>query len=344
MAIYDHDRITKHDGSAGIFENYHRTPAAEVASGSGSSLDPEQKTTQKPAFDANTATLVYRKHQSAVEHLHRWVIDRCTDEHLAKRILSCGTDAWIDCSPSTGRYRLRCTRCGFRACPICRAKWAIQKRERMELAIADVKPSRRKLCTLTLRSSSAPLKTQIVNLWKAFTRLRNRKLWKESVRGCIAVLEVTYNEARSQWHPHIHCVLDASFIDQSALSRTWLQVTRTSKIVDIRSIRSFESVARYLTKYLLKTVALPVDVNPEHQDELFDLHRKCRFIRWTGTLRPNLDEEPWKATYPTDWQPYAPLTVVVARVDAGELRAIAIIDAVRSESRYEQCPYTLDDG
>lgn len=316
MAIYN---------PSGVYENYDPPPPVSV------SLDPEKKTSEQSPRDRQNRGYVFRKHLAACDRLELWLRMRCPDEKLKTRALACGTDAWIDQSPSTGRFRLRCNRCNWRCCPLCRVRWGMGVRDKINFAVAAVPADRRKLATFTLRSSNAPLADSVKNLWQAFRRLRQRTFWKKAVSGSIAVLEVTLNANTGQWHPHLHVILDAAYMDQKALSREWLQVTLTSKIVDIRALRSFTEVAKYVTKYLLKATELPASASAAQEDELYGLFRKARFVRYAGTLRPQKGEEPWRPEYPTDWHPYKPLAAVLAGIVLDDPEAQQVLDAVARE-------------
>ncbi|MFZ1061245.1 MAG: protein rep [Candidatus Rokuibacteriota bacterium] len=336
MCVYQTDKYDGAEAGDDIYESYNPPSESEQGSPVAVSLDPLPKTRQEHAQKARERGFAYRNHQSTIEQLDHWLEERCSDGALAKRIRACGTDAWVEESPSTGRWRIRCKRCGSRLCPVCRIRWSLRQRDRINSVLADVKPNRRKLLTLTLRSSSAPLQLQIHRLWSSYNKLKHLRLWKKHVDGAIAVLEVTWNEESSQWHPHLHCVLDSSFFEQKQVSRAWLRITLDSKIVDIRAVKSFEKAAAYLTKYLLKTLVLPAEVDPARLDELYAMHQKTRLVRFHGTLRPNPFEELWKPPYPTDWTPRMPLLDFLTRLDEGEPRARAIADKIGAERIFAQ--------
>lgn len=343
MPIYDPATHVLPADHGSPFELYDPPPPQATIGAVQVSLDPDEKIGQKPPPEALERGYAFRKHKSAVEQLDRWLIERCNDEALKNRILSCGSDAWVDQSPSTGRFRVRCKRCLYRACPLCRIRWALATREKIESVLAEVEPRRRKLLTLTLKSSNAPLRDQIEHLWSAHRRLRHRKLWRDAVRGCIAVLEITWNNDRKQWHPHLHCLIDSDYIDQRALSKAWLSVTFTSKIVDIRAVRSFEKASTYLTKYLTKATTLPDDIDPIRLDEYYNCYRKTRFTRFQGSLRPRPGEEIWRPPYPTDWQPLTPLGSLLERAAIGETFAIRVLDKLAAERTFQREPDIPDE-
>jgi hypothetical protein len=342
LAIYEPTLDRHTQATTGIFETYDPPPPEGQRPVPLVSLDPEPKTSEKPRQRPLERGYVFRRHAAAAQHVDDWLLKRCPDERLRDRVAACGTDAWIDESPSTGRFRIRCTRCGWRACPLCRVRWTMQQRERINSVVADVGAGRRKLATLTTRSTAAPLRLQVDRLWQCFRRLRQRRLWTSAVAGSIAVLEVTYNAKTDRWHPHLHVILDAAYIEQRALSKAWLSVTLTSRIVDIRAVRSFGDVAKYLTKYLMKTCELPAGTPPERDDELFALYRRHRFTRYAGTLRPRPDEELWRPDYPKDWQPVAVLELILEGAARQDARALAILDAVARERLFASRDYLQD--
>jgi hypothetical protein len=72
--------------------------------------------------------------------------------------------------------------------------------------------------TFTTQNFSAHSKktTGLRETRRAFTRLRAQRWWKRTVRGGVASLEMT--RRRKGWHPHVHALLDC----------TWLAITTPS--------------------------------------------------------------------------------------------------------------------
>lgn len=343
MAIYDPDTHAAGDNSDQNFPLYDPPAIDEGKRDPSGQLDPERKSREKPPPDPQNRSLIFRKHRNADQQLTDWMLRRCPDEALTKRVLSCGSDAWVDQSPSTGRFRIRCQRCGYRACPVCRTRWALHVRDKIEVATTMATARRLKLCTLTLRSSSAPLRKQIDHLWWSFRKLRDRTIWKNAVDGCIAVVEITWNEKRSQWHPHLHCIIESDYLDARKLSKQWLQITLTSKIVDVRALRDAGNVGKYLTAYLMKATELPPDLDDEKKDEYFSLFKGGRFVRFYGTLRPKKGVEPVKPPYPEDWAPLMPLGELLRRAAEGDDFASHLLRCLTAERALEhERPATTD--
>lgn len=105
-----------------------------------------------------------------------------------------------------------------------------------------------------------------------------------AIHGGVWFLQVTWNAETEQWHPHLHCVLDADYVDQRILSRKWLQVTHTSKIVDIRKVNRRSEVSRYVCRY----VSRPCELAPlplPRREELFWAFQGRRLAGTWGSAR-----------------------------------------------------------
>jgi hypothetical protein len=83
---------------------------------------------------------------------------------------------------------------------------------------------------------------------KCFAKLVQKYRRKYGEFEYLAVWELT-----KQGTPHIHVLQRGGFIPQTTLSEDWSTLTG-SFIVDIRAVKSQEEVARYVTKYLTKSL------------------------------------------------------------------------------------------
>ena len=174
------------------------------------------------------------------------------DHRRITRFEACGSDAWIQFSKARNRYRVASNRCKLRICPACRLAYARRTAEKLRWSLRRMQPNSHKFITLTMRHAAAPLAIQLANLRSAFRRLRQRKIWKHNVIGGYAVIEITFNRSAREWHPHLHVLAKAKFIDQRALSKAWCSASRGSYIVDVRTVTDSEKATRYLTGYLGK--------------------------------------------------------------------------------------------
>jgi hypothetical protein len=184
-------------------------------------------------------------------------------------------------------------RCRSRICPLCSRQRAGEVGDHL-LAIVSQMDSPRML-TLTLRSTDRPIGDELDRLVKAFRAMRQDPMWKRCVVGGVWAIEVTWSESRQQWHPHIHAVLDGSYMAQATLSSLWHKATGDSQICDIRLIHSRKSAARYIAKYCSKGADLrkfPADRIAEYAEaiasrRLYQTFGQAHKIRRTPPDRPD---------------------------------------------------------
>jgi hypothetical protein len=145
-------------------------------------------------------------------------------------------------------------RCGHRLCPACQRGRSI--RLARTIATALEKWSAVRFSTLTLAATSEPLMDQVSRLQAAFRELRRTVLWRKHVRGSVWTIQVTWNATTSRWHPHLHLLLNGSYLPQPQLKKAWLKVTGDSYIVDIRAVHDRRQASRYIASYVAKAAEL----------------------------------------------------------------------------------------
>lgn len=163
-------------------------------------------------------------------------------------------------------------------CPSCsalRASKMIQRVSRsVELALAQNRKLKPVLITLTVKNGE-DLAERFNHLMTAFRKLqsRYRDYFKKGrgfnefckIDGAFYSTEYTYNKKTGEWHPHIHIfALLNDWIDQTALSELWFDVTGDSFIVDVRRVRKtkehgFGKAVAEVCKYALKFSDLSVE-------------------------------------------------------------------------------------
>jgi hypothetical protein len=140
--------------------------------------------------------------------------------------------------------------CRHRLCPHCskRRSWSCAR----SIEHLGKEMDSPRFITLTLRTQSDTLAESLERLRSGWKRLRQTKLWKSKCEGGVYSLEVTRGRSGDRWHPHLHILVDGSFIPQRELSDAWLKATGDSCIVDVRAVRSRRQIARYVSKYVAK--------------------------------------------------------------------------------------------
>ena len=156
---------------------------------------------------------------------------------------SCARSVIIGSNSEGTRVKMVPIFCHKWSCPRCgKAKSALWR----SYALAG-EPQR--LITLTAKPLELFNKRdQMKRLKKAFAKLVQKYRRKYGVFEYLAVWELT-----KQGTPHIHVLQRGGFIPQTKLSEDWRTLTG-NYIVDVRAVKSQEQIARYVVKYLTKSL------------------------------------------------------------------------------------------
>ena len=203
-------------------------------------------------------------------------LDQADQSTNLQLITSCRSRAWFVTDPATLRVRVMSNACRLRWCPLC----AQARRRSITVQVADWlrSLSRPKLLTLTLRHSDAPLAHQVASLFTFFRNFRRVKQIRTDVRGGIWFFQIKLCPTTGQWHPHLHCILDANFLPQRDLAQIWLRTTMSSNVVDIRSIWKPDEAAAYVARYCSR----PTNIATIATDDAITLHRALHSRRTCG--------------------------------------------------------------
>lgn len=274
---------------------------------------------------ADRAETLFR--HSSWRHRRQMIWDAMhrTSASVAKldRFENCGSCLWLRAVLETGELGLVSNTCHDRWCEVCGRERAAVIAEN---AFHAVKGEVVRFVTLTLKHSPTSLSDQLDRINASFNRLRERRWWKDRVRGGAAFLEVKLSEKSGLWHPHLHLIIDSDFLDQRELSQEWLGVTGDSSIVDVRLIRDFGGVAAYVTKYVTKPASAEVYAVPERLDEMILAMRGRRLCATFGSWRGlKLSEVP-----PSDceWKSLGSVTSLWSQARSGDERAIALVTLI----------------
>lgn len=176
--------------------------------------------------------------------------------------------------------------------------------------------------TLTIKTGSEPLADQLDKLYGSFQALRRRKFWKRAVHGGVAFLELKWSNTGDRWHPHLHCLLQGTWIDKAVLVTAWKAITGDSYVLDIRKPPNATAVARYAAKYASKPFNSTYVGDPDHLDEavlaLAGRKLAVTFGTWRGLL---LTATPDEGT----WEHVGSLDQIICSAAHGNLDAIHIM-------------------
>ena len=210
--------------------------------------------------------------------------------------VDCGIDAYVLRSPEPPyKYRLAGSHCHDRFCVPC-------SRDRSRIIAANVaaqlggKPCR--FLTLTLKQTRRGLRDQLDRITDCFSRLRQTKLWKSTVVGGCAFIEIKWSNRNEDWNVHIHCIIHGRYLPHQEVSKAWYRITKDSLIADVRFVRDNATASRYVTKYASKPFNQEVLSRPELLDQLvLATHRKrlvFTYGDWRGmSLTAGPTDEAW---------------------------------------------------
>ncbi len=139
-----------------------------------------------------------------------------------------------------------------------------------------------KLLTLTLVNKNYLSREDVSGLRRSFSKLMRRKFYKNRILGGLYVIEIT-NKGRG-WNIHLHALIDTlpgnqGFLPQSQISKDWLDITKDSWIVDVRTADNPRKGLSYLLKYFIK----PPNINGKNSI-YNDVLKRSRLIQTFGSL------------------------------------------------------------
>jgi Replication protein len=240
----------------------------------------------------------------------------------------CGSHAYLLQSvDDPSKFRVAGSTCHDRFCVPCANERARTIRNNV-IDQLDGKVAR--FMTLTTKANSCTLQERLNHLYDSFRRLRATKLWRDNVTGGVAFLEVKHSNRSEDWHPHLHCLIEGSWIDKRKLSQQWLSVTGNSKIVDIGLCRDTNHVGAYATKYASKPLNCTFASTPDLLDEAVHALKGRRlaytFGDWRGLLLIQSPSE-------SEWENLGSINVWITKAINGDVEAQNIMNQLYPNSQ-----------
>ena len=190
--------------------------------------------------------------------------------------------------------------CKNRFCPMCAWRKARKNALKISVLMQYLREEENKefvFLTLTAPNVKAEeLDDEIKHYNKSFQRLMQRKEVKNTVRGYVRKLEVTYNKERNDYHPHFHVILVVDkqyfnnknqYIKRDRWLELWQQSTKNDLItqVDIRKVKQTDNKKEVseIAKYSAK------DTDYLEDEKVFDTFYKSlsgkRLIVYSGLFK-----------------------------------------------------------
>ncbi len=248
----------------------------------------------------------------------------------------CGSQAFVLRSiEDPSKYRIAGSGCHDRFCVPC----AIERSRVIAHNVVElIEQKAIRFVTLTIRSTDDPLTDQLDKLYASFSALRRRAVWHKAVFGGVAFLELTFNKTRNQWHPHLHCLVDGTWIDGKRLKIAWNQITNGSYVIDIRRPSSNEAVGRYVAKYASKPINSTFLRNEDRLDEAVIALKGRKLCVTYGTWRGKLLTA---STQEGTWEHVCSLEDLISQAASGDDECRAIMASLTGQDLttiYERAP------
>jgi len=234
--------------------------------------------------------------------------ERCGDEWLRGRnlyFLSTGMESskhvkhYDDCCTGASMYHNRETgelkvisgACNLRWCPICARKKAFKVSQDITAWLADYESPR--FLTLTMKHSKLPLGEQIDKFQEAWRKFYRSEEFKGHVDQAIWAFQITWNNKRREWHPHLHILYKGSYWDKMEIRRLWRICSKGSYIIDIRKTDDREECIKYIARYVGRPCSLE-GIPESKYAELYYGTKGRRMFGQVGAKKPRIIQPPQK--------------------------------------------------
>lgn len=256
------------------------------------------------------------------------MIDCCMPLARIRRFAQCGEFTWVVADKNDPRrVALIGSYCRDRFCTPCTTA---RSRYIASALTAASGQERVRMITLTIKTDDRPLGVHLDKLRDSFRKLRQTKLWQNSVSGGVAFMEVKYNFDSQRWHPHYHLLVVGKFIAARALAKSWLKATGDSYIVHITASRNPDATRLYATKYATKAIDNETLRSPKRLREAMTALRGKRSLLVFGSWKSiSFKRERLNA----DWQHVVSLRQLLTHVVTGNQYAINVMHALLTSSR-----------
>jgi hypothetical protein len=174
-------------------------------------------------------------------------LDEVHRNELADKVRQCHTEKSVRQCRACKSHSIFWNRCEVKWCPVCAGRLSNERRESVDWWTRQIRQP--KHVVLTARNSDIITKGTVKRFKDAFAKLR-RTAFAANWKGGFYSIEVT-NEGRG-WHLHIHCLIDARWIDSGGLANIWARcIGQDFSIVKVKDVRN-ASYLQEVTKYAVK--------------------------------------------------------------------------------------------
>jgi hypothetical protein len=212
----------------------------------------------------------------------------------AELLTMCGTYLGYD---ETGDKVISANFCRERFCPMCQKRKSL-KQYANSLRLAEFLQGEFVFlhCVLTVQNCfDIELNETINNLYSASRKFFNNKRIRQGFKGALRALEVTYNQKRDDYHPHLHCLVAVRrsyftsryYISIDTLRQIWADCLGVDYLPQVHISKCDENGFAEISKYCVKPLdlQLPRHVHAKVLDTLNRALKGRRLLQSYGVIR-----------------------------------------------------------
>lgn len=214
---------------------------------------------------------------------------------------NCGTSIGFDIDENGETSLKTANFCRKRLCPMCQRRKSLKVYgEIMRLA---EHLSGQYLCLHLILSRpnvyANRLSGEITELYKGSSAFFAEKPIKRAFKGVLRCLEVTYNERRGDFHPHLHCLVfvnrsyftSRDYLKHGKLVELWQKHVGAPADVYVRKVDEIAKACAEVAKYCTKPMEI-IETKPEKVTEIYEifdaaLHSR-RLLQSYGVVKTTL--------------------------------------------------------
>ena len=226
-------------------------------------------------------------------------IEHFTDKTI-ERVFNCAN--WLQVvfnyeKDSIGSSKIvKSNRCMNRFCPVCQATRSRKDAYMLDIILRYLREEfgyNFLFLTLTVPNvASNELVDELNTQYESLHKLVKRKEFKRISLGYIRKTEITYNEKRDDYHPHIHMLIavkpsyftSRDFVKRDTWLKIWRECTGNREITQVDIRKANEKSFRELAKYEAKAVDF-LSYSQEVFDTFYFAMKGRKMLTWNGCFQ-----------------------------------------------------------
>ena len=205
-------------------------------------------------------------------------------ESRMKSLEHCGNNLLFSVNDKNEKRLKGANFCRLRTCPMCNWRKSLkmfgQTNKIANIILEQLPTTRFLFVTFTVKNCSAEKLEETINLmnqgFKDLTN-KNRKIscsakFKNNMLGYIRAMEVTYNQEKDTYHPHIHCIfaVKAQYFTKGYIKKSdWQYIWGECCDIEYEPIVKVQTIKNSTAKAVAEVAKYPVKMDElaNYQDE-----------------------------------------------------------------------------